>query len=96
LQTNNFFVSSSTNGQTTNFRLHDEKMVNKLRKIAWASIFLIFHSKQQLIYIYRKQNLQKTATFYLFAADGTWKWQTSICLLQTKIENRSLFFLVTK
>jgi hypothetical protein len=29
----------STDGQTTNFNLHDEQTVNGLRKIAWASIF---------------------------------------------------------
>jgi hypothetical protein len=39
----NFRFSSSTNGQTTNFRLHNEQSVNGLRKIAWASVFcLIF------------------------------------------------------
>jgi hypothetical protein len=39
----NFRFSSSTNGQRTNFRLHNEQLVNGLRKIAWASVFcLIF------------------------------------------------------
>jgi hypothetical protein len=32
----------------TNFRLHDEQTVNGLRKIAWASVFLL---KRQHIYI---------------------------------------------
>jgi hypothetical protein len=34
-----FLVSSSTNGQTTNLRLSDEKTVKGLRKIARASFF---------------------------------------------------------
>jgi hypothetical protein len=33
------FVSSSTNGQTTNFHLQDEQTVDGLRKILWASVF---------------------------------------------------------
>jgi hypothetical protein len=33
------FVSLSANGLATNFRLHDDQMVNRLRKIAWVSIF---------------------------------------------------------
>jgi hypothetical protein len=32
-------VSSSTNGQMTNFHLHNEQMVKGLRKIACASSF---------------------------------------------------------
>ncbi len=36
----------TANGQTTNFHLHNEQMVNGVRKIAWASFFhLIFCCK---------------------------------------------------
>jgi hypothetical protein len=29
----------TANGQTTNFHLHNEQMVNGVRKIAWAFLF---------------------------------------------------------
>jgi hypothetical protein len=35
----------------TNFRLHDEQMINGLRKIAWASIF--HFTFETAVYIYR-------------------------------------------
>jgi hypothetical protein len=57
----------------------------------------------------RKQNYRKmtisvccckwkmeTANFSLFAANGKWKQQTSVCLLQMEKENGSLFPLVDK
>ncbi len=47
LLTDNF--SSSTNGQTTTFRLHNVQIVNRLMKIAWASVL---HLKQQHTSIY--------------------------------------------
>ncbi len=43
------FVSSSANGITTNFRLHDEQTVNGLRKIAWGFVFRL---KPQEIFVY--------------------------------------------
>ncbi len=38
----------------------------------------------------------ETANFSLFAANGKWKQQTSVCLLQMEKENGSLFPLVDK
>jgi hypothetical protein len=32
----------------------------------------------------------------LLAANGKWKWQTSVCLMPIETENGSLFFLVVK
>ncbi len=41
------FVSVPAIGQTTNFHLQEEEMVNGLKKIAWASVFrLIFRNLQ--------------------------------------------------
>jgi hypothetical protein len=41
-----------TNRQTTNFHLHDEQNVNRLRKIAWASFpFETFQTENRKIYI---------------------------------------------
>jgi hypothetical protein len=34
--------------------------------------------------------------FRSLSANGKWKWQTSVCLLQTETENGSLFSLVGK
>ncbi len=48
LQRDNFFFLS-TNGQMKNFRVHDEQTVNRIRKIALASVSLL---KWQQIYIY--------------------------------------------
>jgi hypothetical protein len=41
LQTDNFCLFLHQPGQTTNFRLQDQQMVNRLRKIICASIFLL-------------------------------------------------------
>jgi hypothetical protein len=38
----------------------------------------------------------KNGNFRLFAADGKLKQQIPVCLLQTKMENGSLFSLVGK
>ncbi len=50
------------NGQMTKSRLHNEQIVNRLRKIA--------SSKQQHIYIYTE-----ISHFRLFAANGNGKWK---------------------
>jgi hypothetical protein len=39
LQTDNFLLFLLNKRTTTNFRLHEEKMENGFRKIAWASVF---------------------------------------------------------
>jgi hypothetical protein len=44
----------------------------------------------------RKTELKKNGNFLLFAANGKRNRQTSICLLQTEAEDRSLFSLVSK
>jgi hypothetical protein len=58
----NPFVSSSTSGQTTNFRLHNEQTVNGLRKIAWASVFFF---KRQHIYICSFKGKMETQSIFL-------------------------------
>ncbi len=40
--------------------------------------------------------LTESGNFRLLAENGKRKWQTSVCLLQTETENRSLFSLVGK
>ncbi len=45
----------STNGQAINFHLHEEQTVNRLRKVAWASVFIFCLKWQHIninIYIY--------------------------------------------
>jgi hypothetical protein len=71
-------VSPFANGQTTNFRLHDEQTVNGLRKTAWASVFLL----ELAVYLYRclclylclLQTEFETAHFRLFSANGKRKF----------------------
>jgi hypothetical protein len=36
----------------------------------------------------------ENGNFCLFAEKGKWKWQTSVCFLQTEMGNGRLFFLV--
>ncbi len=45
------FVSTSTNGQMTNFFLLDEQTVNGLRKIFWASLFCFLFEMATYTYI---------------------------------------------
>ncbi len=49
------FVSSSTNGHTSNFHLYNENTVKRIRKILWASVF-------RLIFLVKLQN----STIFLF------------------------------
>ncbi len=44
----------------------------------------------------RKTELTENDNFPWFAANGEWKCQTSVCFLQTGMENGSLFSLVGK
>ncbi len=44
----------------------------------------------------RKIGLTENGNFCLFAPNKKWKWQTSVCLLQTEMENGSVFSLVGK
>jgi hypothetical protein len=85
--------------QTSNFRLFlqqtdKQQTVNGLRKIAWL-LFPVFHLKRQHMWIYilkqqhiytSKHKLMENGNFYLFAAKGKQKWQTSVFLLQTETE----------
>jgi hypothetical protein len=84
LQTDNFrLFSSSTKGQTTNFRLYDEQAVNGLRKIAWASVFHCYKRKTE------------AAIFGLFAANGNGKRKFVFLGRQTINGNRRLLFQQT-
>jgi hypothetical protein len=75
--------------------LHDEQTLIGLRKIAFASVFrLIF--PMSLCFPKREPELTENGKFCSFSANGKWKWQTSVCLLQTEKENGSLFSLVGK
>ncbi len=59
--------------------MHDEQMVNGLRKIAWASGFLF----ETAPYVYiQKMELMENGSVRLYAANGKEKQQTSVCLLQ--------------
>jgi hypothetical protein len=40
--------------------------------------------------------LSENGNFHLFAANGKWKWQTSICMVQIEMGNGSLFSPVGK
>ncbi len=40
--------------------------------------------------------LTENGNFHWFVANKTQKWLTSVCLLQTEMENESLFSLVGK
>jgi hypothetical protein len=42
----------------------------------------------------QKTKLVKNGNFRSFAANGKREWQTSVCLLQTEMENGSLFSLL--
>jgi hypothetical protein len=44
----------------------------------------------------RKTELTEKGNFRLFAANGKWKRQSFVCLLQMETENESLFSLVGK
>jgi hypothetical protein len=102
------------------------KMVNRLRKIAWASIFCFpfdFFRKSSEFHVhvsmfpflhvhvsmfpcfhvsmfpeFRKWKMELTENdhCHIFAASRKQKRRTSVCLLQTEKENRSLFSLVDK
>jgi hypothetical protein len=93
------FVSSSTNGQMTNFRLLGEQTVNEFRKIAWASIF---HLMSPNIHVStfpefrepRKTKLMENGNFCWFLqikyGNGNflfvcciWKQKTDFCFLWT-------------
>jgi hypothetical protein len=45
---------------------------------------------------YTENGTNGNGNFHLFVANKKRKWQTSICLLQTEMENGSLFSLVGK
>ncbi len=41
--------------------------------------------------IYMESGTNRNGNFCLFAANGKWKWQTSVCLQHTEMKNGSLF-----
>ncbi len=71
LRTNNF-VSSSTNGRTVNFRLHDEQTVNGLRK-SFGLSFSTVRLKGQHIYT------------YIYAAVSIYIYTVYICMMYVYI-----------
>jgi hypothetical protein len=50
--------------------------------------------KQRIPFVCCKQS--ENCDFHLFAANGKWKRQTPVCLLQMETENGSVYFLVSK
>jgi hypothetical protein len=75
-----FFVNNST---TTNFRLHDEEMVNGFRKIYRASIFCFNQQHVNInTYICTYANTHTSPPHTLCKRKQ--KRKTSVCLLQTE------------
>jgi hypothetical protein len=79
----NFRLFLQQMDKTTDFPLHYEHMVNRLRKIVCSYI--------------RKTELTEIGNFRLFVCcKRKMETATFVCLLQTETENRSLFSLVGK
>jgi hypothetical protein len=92
-------VSSSTNRQKTNFCSHNEQEVNRLRTIAWDSVFHLMSpryrnsakGKRQLPFVFCKWKTE-TANFCLFAAHGNRKQMFVFLSRQMMNGNRRLLF----
>jgi hypothetical protein len=86
------FVSLSTNGQRTDFRLYNERMVSGLRKNTRASVFL-WNSNIYTVDICICINIYiiYIVPFSLHTVQR--KTANSVCLLQTENGNGKLLFL---